>query len=161
MHFISRIYETFIKSDHVVVQSFSCVQRFATPWTAALQASLSITNSRSLLKLLSIESVMPSNYLILCHPFPFSFCPQSFPASVFSNESVLCTRWPKYWICSFSICPSSGYLGLISFRIDCFDPLAVQGTLKSFLQHHSSEAFGIQPSLWFNSHIHTWLLEKP
>ena len=108
----------------------------ATLWTGACQASLSITNSWSLLKLMSIESVMPSNHLILCHPLllPPSFLPS---IRVFSNESALCIRWPKYW--SFSISPSNEHSGLISFRIDWFDLLAVQGTLKSLLQHHSSK----------------------
>ena len=121
------------------VQSLSCVRLFATPWTAAHQASLSITNSRSLLKLMSIESVMPSNHLILCHPLLFP--PSVFPSiRVFSNESVLPIRWPKYWSFSFSISPSNEYSGLISFRMDWLDLLAVQGTLKSLLQHHSSKA---------------------
>ena len=122
-----------------LVQSFSCVRLSATPWTAALQASLSITNSRSLLKLMSIELVMPSNHLILCCPLLLP--PSIFPSiRIFSNESVPHTRWPKYWSFSFSISPSNEYSGLISFRIDCFDLLAVQGTLKSLLQHHSSKA---------------------
>ena len=110
-----------------------------TPWAPACQASLSITNSQSLLKLMSIESVMPSNYLILCHPL--FFLPSIFPSiSVFSNESVLCIRWPKYWSFSFSIRPSNEYSRLISFKMDWLDLLAVQGTLKSLLQHHSSKA---------------------
>ena len=122
-----------------LVQSFSCVRLSATPWTAALQASLSITNSRSLLKLMSIELVMPSNHPILCCPLLLP--PSIFPSiRIFSNESVPHTRWPKYWSFSFSISPSNEYSGLISFRIDCFDLLAVQGTLKSLLQHHSSKA---------------------
>ena len=109
-----------------------------TPWTAARQASLSITNSQSLLKLVSIESVMPSNYLIFCRPLLLP--PSIFSSiSVFSNESVLCIRWPKYWSFSFSISPSNEYSVLISFRMDWLD-LAVQGTLKSLLQHHSSKA---------------------
>ena len=108
-----------------------------TPWTAAHQASLSFTISHSLLKLMSIESEMPSNHLILCHPLLLP--PSIFPGiTVFSNESALCIRWPKYW--SFSISPSCEYLGLISFRIDWFDLLAVQGTLKSLLQCHSLKA---------------------
>ena len=121
------------------LQLLSCVQLFVTPWTAARQDSLSITNSRSLLKLMSIESVMPSNHLILCHPLllPLSIFPST---RVFANESVLCIRWPKDWSFSFSICPSSEYSGLISFRMDWLDLLAVQGTLKSLLQHHSSKA---------------------
>ena len=118
---------------------FSRVQLFATPQTTARQASLSITNSQSLLKLMSLESVMPSNHLILCHPL--LLLPSIFPSiRVFSNESVLRTRWPKYWSFSFSISLSNEYSGMISFRMDRFDLLAVQGTLKSFLQHHSSEA---------------------
>ena len=130
------------------VQSFSHVQLFATPWTAANQASLSITNFWSLLKLMSIESVMPSNHLILCHPLLLQ--PSIFPTiGVFSKESVLCIRWPKYWSFSFSISPSNEYSGLISFRIDWFDLLAVQGTLKSLLQHHSSKASILQCSAFF------------
>ena len=121
------------------VQLFSLVPLFATPWPAARQTSLSITNSQSMLKLMSIESVMPSNHLILCHPLLLP--PSLFPSiRVFSNESVLHIRWPKYWSFSFSISPSNEYSGLISFRIDWFDLLAVQGTLKSLLQHHSSKA---------------------
>ena len=130
------------------VQSLSRVQLFATPWTAAHQASLSITNSRSLLKLMSIESVMPSNHLVLCHPL--LFLPSVFPSiRVFSNESVLCIRWPKYWSFSFSISPSNEYSGLISFRMDWLDLLAVQGTLKSLLQHHSSKASILRHSAFF------------
>ena len=111
------------------VQSLSHVQLFAIPWTAAYQASLSITNSRSLLKLMSIESVMPSNHLIFCHPL--FLLPSVFPSiGVFSSESVLCIRWPKCCGFSFSISPTSEYSGLISFRMDCFDLLAVQGTLQ-------------------------------
>ena len=122
----------------VVVQSLSRVQLFATLWTAARQASLSITNSRSLLKLMSIESVIPSNHLILCHPL---LLPSIFPSTrVFSNGSVLHIRWPKYWSFSFSIIPSKEIPGLISFRMDWLDLLEVQGTLKSLLQHHSSKA---------------------
>ena len=123
------------------VQSLSRVRLFVTPWTAARQASLSITNSQSLLKLMSIELVMPSNHLIFC--YPLLLLPSIFLSIwVFSNESVLCIRWPKYW--SFSISPSNEYSGLISFRIDWFDLLAVQGTLKSLLQHHSSKASILQ-----------------
>ena len=118
------------------VQSLSRVWLFVIPWTAARQASLSFTNSHSLLKLMSIESVMPSNHLI-----PFSSCLQSFPASgSFPIKSVLHIRWPKYWSLSFSISPSNEYSGLSSFRMDWLDLLAVQGTLKSLLQHHSSKA---------------------
>ena len=114
------------------VQSLCCVQLFVTPWTAAHQASLSITNSPSLLKLMSIESMMPSNHLILCHPL---LLPSVFPSiRVFSSESVLLIRWPKHWSFSFSSSPSNEYSGLISFRIDWLDLLAVQGTLKSLLE---------------------------
>ena len=121
----------------VVVQSLSHVQLFATPWTVAHQASLSITNSWSLLKLMSIESLMPSNHLVLCHLL--LLLPSIFPSiRVFSNESALFSRWPKNW--SFSISPSNEYSGLISFRMDWLDLFAVQGTLKSLLQHHSSKA---------------------
>ena len=121
------------------VQSLSHVQLFVTPWTAARQASLSITNSQSLLKLMFIESVMPSSLLILCRP-PL-LLPSIFPSiRVFSNESVLHIRWPKYWSFSFNISPSNEHPGLISFRMDWLDLLAVQGTLKSLLQHHSSKA---------------------
>ena len=124
-----------------IVQSLSCVRLFAIPWTAAQgsQASLSITNFWSFLKLMSIELVMPSNHLILCRPL--LLLPSIFPSiRVFSNESVLCIRWPQYWSFSFSICPTNEYSGLISFRMDWLNLLAVQGTLKSLLQHHSSEA---------------------
>ena len=121
------------------VQSLSTVRLFATPGTAARQASLFITNSRSLLKLMSIESMMLSNHLILC--LPLLLLPSIFPSiRVFSNESILCIRWPKYWSFSFNISPTNEYPGLISFRMDWLDLLAVQGTLKSLLQHHSSKA---------------------
>ena len=121
-----------------------------TPWTAACQASLSVTNSQSLLKLMSIESVMSSNHLILC--YPLLLLPSIFPSiRVFSSESVLCIRWPKYWSFSLSINPSSGYFGLISFRIDWFDLCAVQGTLKSLLQHHSPKASILSHSAFFYS----------
>ena len=124
---------------HQSVQSLSRVRLFVTLWTAARQASLSITNSWSLLKLMSIESVMPSNHLILCRPLLLP--PSIFPSiRVFSNESVLHIRWPKYWSFSFNISPSNEYSGLFSFRMDWLDLLAVQGTLKSLLQHHSSKA---------------------
>ena len=129
------------------VQVLSHVQFFVTPWTAAQQASLFITNSQSLLKLMSIELVMPSNHLILCH---LLLLPSIFPSiRVFSNESVLRIRWPKYWSFVFSISPFNEYSGLISFRMDWFDLLAVQGTLKSFLQHHiqKHQFFGPQLSL--------------
>ena len=119
-----------------------------TPWTAARQASLSITNSRSLLKFMSVASVMPSNHLILCRPLLLlpSICPS---IRVFSNESALCIRWPKYWSFSFNISPSNEYSGLISFRMDWLDLLAVHGTLKSLLQHHSSKASILQCSAFF------------
>ena len=141
------------------VQSLSCVQLFATPWIAACQASLSITNSRSSLKLMSIRLVMPSSHLILCHPL--LLLPSIFPSiRVFSNKSTLRMRWPKYWSFSFSLSPSNEHPGLICFRMDWLDLLAVQGTLKSLLQHHSSKAsiFWCSAS---NSHIHTWPPEKP
>ena len=140
----------FIWLKALTVWLLSRVRLFATPWTAARQASLSITNSQSLLKLpelnklMSIESVMSSNHLILC-------CPPAFNHSrirVFSNESVLCIRWPKYWSFSFSISPSNEYSGLISFRIDWFN-LAIQGTLKSLPQHHSLKASVLQCSSFF------------
>ena len=121
------------------VQLLSRVRLFATPWTAAHEASLSITNSWSLPKLMSIESVMPSSHLIPCHPL--LLLPPILPSiRVFSNESTLLMRWPKYWSFSFSIIPSKEHSGLISFRMDWLDLLAVQGTLKSLLQHHSSKA---------------------
>ena len=129
------------------VQSLSHVRLFVTPWNAVHEASLSITNSRSLLKLMSIESVMPSSHLILCHPL----LPPSVFLSirVFSSESVLCLRWPKYWSFSFSISPSNEYSGLISFRMDWLDLLAVQGTLKSLLQRRSSKASILRHSAFF------------
>ena len=134
---------TYIYTYISSVQSLSLVWLFATPWTAASQASLSISNPLSLLKLISIESVMPSNYPLLCHPL--LLLPSIFPSiRVFSNESVLHIRRTKYWSFSFSISPSNEYSGLISFRTDWLDLLAVQGTLKSLLQHHSSKA----PILW-------------
>ena len=120
------------------VQLLSRVQLFTTPGTPARQVHLSITDSRNLLKLISIESVMPSSHLILCHPFLLPPVPPNI--RVFSNESTLQMRWPKYWNFNFSISPSNEHLGLISFRMDWLDLLAVQGTLKSFLQHHSSKA---------------------
>ena len=143
---------------------FSCsvVSDSATPWTSAHLASLSITNSWSLLKLMSIESVMPSNYLILCHPL--HLLPSIFPIiRVFSNESVLRIRWPKYWNFNVSISPSNEYSGLIFFRTDWFDLLAVWETLKSLLQHQirKHQFFSAQLSLWSNSHTCIWLLEKP
>ena len=130
------------------VQSLNCVQLFVTPWTAACQASLSITNSRSLLKLMSIELVMPFNHLILC--CPLLLLPSIFPSiRFFSNESVLRIWWPKHWSFSFNISPSNEYSGLISFRMDWLDRLAVQGTLKSLLQHHSSKASILWCSAFF------------
>ena len=130
------------------VQSLSHVWLLETPWTAACQASLSITNSQSLLKLMSIESVKPSNYLILCRPL--LHLPSVFPSiRIFSNESPLHIRWPKYWSFSFNISPSNKYSGLISFRMDWLDLLAVQGTLKSLLQRHSSKASILQCSAFF------------
>ena len=130
------------------VQSLSRVRLIATPWIAACQASLSITNSRSSLKLISIESVMPSNHLIFCHPL--LLLPPIPPSiRVFSNESTLHIRWPKYWSFSFNISPSNEHPGLISFRMDWLDLLAVQGTLKSLLQHHSSKTSILQRSAFF------------
>ena len=130
------------------VQLLSCVQLFVTPRTAAHQASLSIINSQRLLKLMSLESVVPSNHLILC--CPLLLLPSIFPSiSVFSNESVLRMRWPKYWSFSFNISPSSEYSGLISFRMDWLDLLAVQGTFKSLISHHSSRASVLQDSAFF------------
>ena len=129
------------------VQLLSHVQCFETPWTVAHQASLSVTNSRSLLKLMSIELVMPSNHLILCCPL---LLPSIFLSiRVFSNESVLHIRWPKYWNFSFSISPSNDYSRLISFTLVWLDLLAVQGTLKSLLQHHSSKASILPCSAFF------------
>ena len=136
------------------VQSPSHVQLFVTPWTAACQASLSITNSQSLLKLMSSESVMPSNHLILCHPL--LLLPPMFPSiRVFSSESVLHIRWPNYWRFSFSISPSNEYSGLISFKFDWFD-LAVQGLSRVFSSTITGkhQFFGAQPSLWSISHTH-------
>ena len=140
------------------VQSLHCICLFATPWTAARQAFLSITNSWSLLKLMSIESVMPSNHLILCHPL--LLLPSIFPNTrVFSNELAFHIRWPKYWIFNFSISPSNEYSGLIFFRIDQLEIIADQGTLKSLLQHCSSKASILQRSAFFtvqlSIHDHT------
>ena len=141
----------------------SYVQLFVTPWTAAHQASLSITNSWSLLKLMFIELVMPSNHLNLCHPLLLP--PSIFPSiRVFSNESVLLISWPKYWSFSFSISPSHEYSGLISFRMDWLDLLAGQGTVKSLLQHHSSKASILWHSAFFTgqlSHPYMTTMEKP
>ena len=152
----------YLFTDTVVVQLLSCVRLSVTPWTAAHQASLSFIISWSLLKLMSIESLMPSNHLVLCPPL--RHLTSVFPSiRVFSNESALRIRWPKFWRFSFSISPSNEYSGLISFRMDWLDLLAVQGTLKSFLQHYSSKHlfFGTQLSLWSNSRIHAQLSEKP
>ena len=136
------------KTNAISVQLLSHVRLFVTPSTVACQASLSITNSWSLLKLMSKESVMPSNYLILCHPF--LLLPSIFPSvRVFSNESVLCIRWPKYWSFSISLSPCNEYSGLISFTIDWFDLLAAQGTLKSLLQEKNMEwKWKLHPTLW-------------
>ena len=157
---------TFIGRSHMrsfsSVQSLSRVRLFPTPWIAACQASLPITNSQSLLKLMPIESVMPSSHFILYCPL-LLLPPVPTSIRVFSNESNLCMRWPKYWSFSFSISPSNEHPGLVSFRMDWLDLLTVQGTLKSLLQHHSSKAsiLGAQLSSQPNSHIHTWPLEKP
>ena len=142
------------------VQSLSHALLFATPWTAACQASLFITDSQSLLKLMPTESVMPANHLILCRPFLLSS--SIFPSiTVFSNEPVLHIRWPKYWSFSFSISPFNEQSGLISFRMDWLDLLDVQGTLKNLLQHHNSKASILWHSAFFIIfHIHTWLLEN-
>ena len=137
------------------VQSLSHVPLFATPWIAACQTSLFITNSRSLPKPMSIESVMPSSHLILCHPL-FLLPPIPPSIRVFSNESTLCMRWPKYWSFSFNISPSNEHPGLISFRMDWLDLLAVQETLKSLLQHHSSKA-----SIFWHSAFFTVQLSHP
>ena len=144
----------------IVVQSLSRVRLFVTPWTEACQASLPITLSQRLLKLMAIESMMPSNHFMLCRPL---LLPSIFPSiRVFSNELTLLIRWPKYWSFSFSISPSNEHPGLISFRMDWLDLLAIQGPLKSLLQHHSSKAsilqnrfFDTELSLWSNSSIHT------
>ena len=139
------------------VQPLSRVWLFATPWTAAHQASLSITNSQSLLKLMSTESVMPSNHLFLCRPL--LLLPSIFPRiGVFS---LLCIRWPKYWSFNFSINPYNEYSGLISFRIDWFDLLAIPWRDFSNTTVQKHQFFGVQLSLWSNSYMHTWLLEKP
>ena len=140
------------------VQLFSCVRLFVTPWIATCQASLSITNSQSLPKLMSIESVMPSNHLILCRPLLLlSSIFRSIRA--FWNESALCITWPKYWSFNFNISPSNEHPGLISFRMDWLDLLAVQGTLKSLLQHHSSKASILQCSAFFISPTLTSILD--
>ena len=143
------------------VQLLSCVWLFVTSRTAGCQASLSFTISWSLLKFMSLESVMPSNHLILCHPL--LLLPSIFPRiSAFSNESVLPIKWPKYWTFSFNISPFNEHSGLISFRMDWLDLLSVQETLKSILQHHSSKASVLRHSTFFmsNTHIHMRWLEK-
>ena len=141
-NYLGKLFKTSVQFSH------SIVSNSVTPWTAARQASLSITNSWSLLKLMSTESMMPSNHLILCHPLllPLSVFPS---IRVFSNESVLRIRWPKNWSFSFSISPSNEYSGLISFRMDWLDLLGVQGTLKSLPQHHSSKASILRCSVFF------------
>ena len=155
---------------YLVVQSLIHVWLFATPWTAACQASLSITISQSSIKLMSIKSVIPSNYLILCHPF--LLLPSVFPSMrIFSNESALHIRWPKYWSFSFSICPSDAYSGVLLMHIQDWFPLELTGLISlqskglsrvfSNTTVQKNQSFGAQPSLWSNSHIHTWLLEKP
>ena len=147
-----------IRSD----QSLSHVRLFATPWITARQASLAITNSQSSLRLTSIESVMPSSHIILCRPL--LLLPPIPPSiRVFSNESTLRMRWPKYWSFNFSIIPSKEIPGLISFRMDWLDLLAVQGTLKSLLQHHSSKASILRHSVFFTVQLShpTWPQEKP
>ena len=143
-----------------LVQLLSHVRLFATPWTEARQPSLSITNSWSLLKFMSTESVMPSNHFILCRPLllPLSIFPS---IRVFSSESVLHIRWPKYWSFSFIISPSNECSGLISFRMDWLDLLAVQGTPKSLLQHHSSKASVLQSSAFFIVQLSHLYMEKP
>ena len=156
------IYHTETKPVHFCsVQLLRHVQFFVTPWTAAHKASLSITNSQSSLKLMTIELVMLSKHLILCHPLLLP--PSIFPSiRLFSNEPVLRIRWPRYWSFSFSMSPSNEYSGLISFRTHWLDLLAVQVTLKSLLQHNSSKALILQCSAFFivHSHIHTWPPEK-
>ena len=149
-----------IISQFSSVQSLSRVWLFATPWTAACQASLSITSSQSSLKLMSIESVMSSSHLILCRPL--LLLPTILPSiRVFSNESTLHMRWPKYWSFSFSISPSNEHGGLISFRMDWLDLLAVQGTFKSLLQHHSSKASILRCSAFFTVQLsHPYMMSR-
>ena len=152
LNWVNQGYTGQIKQSHQSVQSLRHVWLFATPWTATQQASLSTTNSQSLLKLISVESVMPCNYLILCHPL--LLLPPIPPSiRVFSNESTLRMRRPKYWSFSFSISPSKEIPGLISFRMDWVDLLAVQGTLKSLLQHHSSKASILRHSAFFMAQL--------
>ena len=145
-----------VKKELLLLLLLSCIQLFATPWTVAHQGPLS---SQSLLKFMSTESVMPSNYLILCRPL--LLLPSIFPSiRVFSNESTLCIRWPKYW--NFSISPSKEYSGLISFRIDWFDLLAVQGTLKNLLHHYSLKVSVLQHSAFFMVQLsHPMTTKKP
>ena len=149
LKFLRPPYTPATKSQFCSVQSLSRVQLFATPWTTARQASLSITNSRSSLKLMCIESVMPFNHLILCHPL--LLLPSIFPSiRVFANESAVCIRWPKYWSFSFNISPSNEHPGLISFRMDWLDLLAVQGTLSRVFSNttvQKHQFFSTQPSL--------------
>ena len=148
MVFKKHFFTVLFNIQSLLLQSLSHVQLFATPWTSARQASLSITNSRGPAKPMSIQSVMPSNHLILCHPL--LLLPSIFPSiRVFSNESVLRIRWPKYWSLSLNISPSNQHPGLISFRMDWLDLLAVQGTLKSHLQHHSSKTSILRRSACF------------
>ena len=156
---LSSLLQDFIQ--FVSVQLLSRVRLLATPWTAACQASLSISNSRNPPKPMSVESVMPSNHLMLC--CSLLLLPSIFPSiRVFSNESALHSRWPNYWNFSFNISLSKEHPGLISFRMDWLDLLAVQETLKSLLQPTvQKHQFGAQLSLYSNSHIHTWPLEKP
>ena len=149
------VHPVFRKEDYVIQVRFSTVQLlshvwfFVTPWTAARQASLSITNSRSSLRLMSFDLVMPSSHLILCRPL-LLLLPIPPSIKVFSNESTLCMRWPKYWSFSFSIIPSKEHPGMI-FRMDCLDLFAVQGTLKSLLQYHSSKTSILQRSAFFTT----------
>ena len=159
---LEHLYSAYIPGQIKSDQLLSRVQLFVTPWIAAHQASLSLTHYRGLLRLMSIESVVPSIHLILCRPL--LLLPPIHPSiPVFSKESTLRMRWTKYWSFSFIIIPSKEIPGLISFRMDWWDLLAVQGTLKSLLQHHSQkhQFFGAQLSSQSNSHIHTWPLEKP
>ena len=142
------IYNVYVSAQFSSVQSFSHVRLFATPWITAHQASMSIIDSQSLIKLMSIESVMPSSHLILCRPI-LLLSPIPPSIRVFSNESTLCMRWPKYWNFSLGISASNEYPGLISFRIDWLDLLAVQGTLKSLLQHHNLKTSILQLSAFF------------
>ena len=151
------IFTNFSFFSHLVMSNF-----LRPPWTEALHASLSFTISQSLHRLVSVESVMLSNHLILCHPL--LLLPSIFPSiRVFSNELAFCIRWPKYWSCSFSISPSNEYSGLISFRVNWFELLTVQGTLKSLLQHYNSKASILRSSAFFTVQLlHcTWQLEKP